>query len=57
MLDFLIPGHPGHSPVDILIQVATLAAGLLIAAALKYWIDALRRSRAQRKAAREPELP
>jgi hypothetical protein len=45
MLDFLIPGHHGSSTVDVLIQVATMAAGLLIAAGLRYGLEALRRKR------------
>lgn len=45
MLDFLTPGHHGTSAVDVLIQVATLAAGLGIAALLKLAVDAWRRRR------------
>ena len=56
MLDFLTPGHHGTSFVDVLIQVATLGLGLLIAAALKAGVDALRRRRAQRKAHDSREL-
>jgi len=57
MLDFLTPGHRGSSPVDVLIQVATLAAGLLIAAALRFGVEALRRRRAARKRREITELP
>ncbi len=57
MLDFLTPGHHGGSLADVLIQVATLGVGLLIAAALKLGVDRLRRRRAQRKANEGPELP
>jgi len=49
MLDFLTPGHHTSSPTDVLIQVATLAAGLLIAAALRFGLNALRRRRAANK--------
>ncbi len=49
MLDFLTPGHHSSSPTDVLIQVATLAAGLLIAAALRFGLNALRRKRAANK--------
>jgi hypothetical protein len=57
MLDFLTPGHHDSSPVDVLIQVATLAAGLSIAAALRFGVEALRRRRAARKRREITELP
>jgi hypothetical protein len=57
MLDFLTPGHHGGSLADVLIQVATLGVGLLIAAGLKIGIDTLRRRRARRQADEERELP
>ena len=57
MLDFLTPGHRGSSPVDVLIQVAPLAAGLMIAAALRFGVEALRRRRAARKRREITELP
>jgi hypothetical protein len=47
MLDLLTPGHHGSSPVDVLIQVATLGASLLIAAGLRFALDAWRRKRTQ----------
>ena len=49
MLDFLTPGQHSSSPTDVLIQVATLAAGLLIAAALRFGLNALRRRRAAKR--------
>ena len=58
MLDFLTPGRHGSSPVDVLIQVATLAAGLLIAAALRFGVEALRRRNQPRKLRQDgSELP
>jgi hypothetical protein len=56
MFDFLTPGHHGTTPVDVLIQVATLAAGLAIAAGLKIAVDAyLRRRRTRKSASTRPK--
>jgi hypothetical protein len=49
MLDFLTPGHRGTTPMDVLIEVATLALGLAIAAGLKIAVDAYLRRRRIRK--------
>jgi hypothetical protein len=49
MLDFLTPGHHGSTPLDVLIEVATLGAGLAIAAGLKIAVDAYLRRRRDRK--------
>jgi hypothetical protein len=54
MLDFLTPGHHATSPIDVLIEVATLAAGLAIAAGLKIAVDAYLRRRRIRKSADRP---
>lgn len=56
MVDFLSPGHHGPSPVDVLNQVATLGAGLLIAAGLRFALDAWHRKRTQQPA-KTSELP
>jgi hypothetical protein len=54
MLDFLTPDHHATSPVDVLIEVATLGLGLAIAAGLKLAIDAYLRRRSRKSASAGP---
>jgi hypothetical protein len=57
MLDFLTPGHHATTPIDVLIEVATLAAGLAIAAGLKIAVDTYLRRRRRRKATADRAIP
>jgi hypothetical protein len=56
MFNLPTPGHHNTSTVDLLVQLGTLALGLIIAAALKFAIDAWRRRRA-RKLPSDPPTP